>query len=890
MGRASRNTKSSRGGKDAVGTITSARRPKVHLRMMVIGGLLCVAMLAALGRVFMLQTLDAEMLKREAANNYSRVVSLDDRRGDIRDRNGSLLALSVHRWAVTVDPQQIEDVNETAQALADIVNMSPEDIAEKISPNKKSVRASNNDPLYRSARKLIQPIANKVASLFNFPATSFDRSFELLSYFHKMEQLRIPGLYKIVRTMNQAAESASRAITADADSLRFMPSSRRRFAYVARNVDDETIRRIDNYRTNRDKHCADERRMGGKCRNPMVGVHTRPEPRRYYPKRELATQLLGLVGVDSAPLSGVEHSMNEVLSGGEYRARIVRDYRGRSMYLEGLPENSASMARSVELTIDEKIQSRAEEILGQTCKTSGARAGYAIVQRVTTGEILAAASYPSMNPNTYREFFGQYRPLRHERQALEQAKDDLQWAAGSPLAKHTHNGNGKGHARDAKRSLRQHTNDFVEFEHAYPRASKHVAFQDVYEPGSITKVFTLAAWLDSGVRPLDHLYDLERGSWSLSETEDLVIHDEKSLSKGNVHLIIQKSSNIGVAKMAMDMGREQLNETLRAFGFGQRTGSGFPGEGRGLLKKVEDWGRVEIANIAFGQGQAATGIQLVTALSALGNGGKLMRPMLVRRIVDSEGRVVKRWEPEMVRQVVSPEVARTTVDIMRSVVEPGGTGSQAYIPEYPVAGKTGTGQKTYLSKAGYSDDMWVATFFGLAPADDPELAVMVLIDEPKGKRYGGVVAAPAFQKLTKWSLRYLGIPSPYEVGEQIAWLDPEVLAERRKVTPETRAAQGFEHLAPPVDTHFMDQVIVPDFRGMTMDQVRRNAQEVGLNINYVGSGVARHQDHQPQGRTEPWSTVAVFFEKRGPRQMPPFSSIRAAGTASLGPRQTGGRP
>jgi stage V sporulation protein D (sporulation-specific penicillin-binding protein) len=214
-------------------------------------------------------------------------------------------------------------------------------------------------------------------------------------------------------------------------------------------------------------------------------------------------------------------------------------------------------------------------------------------------------------------------------------------------------------------------------------------------------------------------------------------------------------------------------------------------------------------------------------------------------------------------QVVSEKTSRTVLDLMRAVVEPGGTGTRAYIPEYPVAGKTGTGQKSHLKKRGYANDMWVSTFFGVAPADNPELAVVILVDEPKGKRHGGgVFAAPSFKRIMRWSLKYLGVPSPYDAGKQVAWNDPAELKKRRAQAPAGKT-DTHASLAPPIAASEAGNVAVPSFSGMTMDQVRRLARTSGLIVQYRGSGLARSQDIPTHERVPAWTPITVFFQPRG---------------------------
>ena len=727
---------------------------------------------------------------------------------------------------------------------------------------------ANTDPTSRLARHAVRPLAQAVSRVFGFNETRFDRKLDLLEHFFRTDQLRTRGVYAVVNALEELASAVDRVMSKSKEGLRFFSSSGRRFVYLDRDIDDETARRIETMKQRYSEGCRVSRREGRKCRNPLAAIDLRPEPRRYYPKRQLGTQLVGLVGSDSKGLDGIERSLDGVLAGKEHTTRIIRDRRGRDIYLEGIPEDSDYTAHTVELTIDQDLQALAENVISKTCLASGARAGYGIVMKVDTGEVLAAASFPTFNPNTYRSFFKERRPMVDQRVALAQARDDLRWAATWPGMSQTHPGRTKELLRGSWRELARQTNAFVEYQHGYPNAARHIAFQSAYEPGSILKVLTLAAWLEEDIRPISHQFDLMNGEWDLEDgTETLEsskIGDDHRYDVATSDPVygLKTSSNIVYGQMGLDLGPERLERYLRSFGLGHQTGIGFPGESRGLLREASEWKKVETVNIAFGQGVSATGVQLVSSLSALANGGVRMKPMLIRRIISPDGRVSQEWEPEVLERVISERTANTVLDVMATVIEPGGTGTRAYIPEYPVAGKTGTGQKPHLRKKGYAENMWVATFFGIAPLDDPELAVLVLIDEPKGKRYGGVVAAPAFREIMRGSLRHLGVPSPYDDAYQVAAIDPQELQVRR--SKPKRTDDSLASAAPPIDPDEAAEVPVPDFVGMTMDQVRRTAAEFGLDVRYIGSGTARSQDLPPHERVAAWSEITIVFEPRSP--------------------------
>lgn len=880
-----------RRGPDRLARAPEAREASVRRRMLLTGLGLFACIVAATTQIAVLQTVEAEALRAEAARNYQRTMALDDWRGDITDRDGALLAVDVHRWAVTADPTRV-DVTEApnaARILSEILGSDTGTLLDKLVASRAdSPQDDPADPATKFARQAVRPAAEAVAQIFDFPVERFERKMRLLEYFYRMDQLRTRGIYRLVDTLTRIAEVTAKAINAGAASLRFFPNRGRRFVYLARDVDDDVARTIYDARQRLFERCAQVRDEGGECQNPLAAIQLQPEPHRYYPKRELATQLLGLVGTNSHALDGIERAMDGVLAGGHHTVEVIRDRRGRSMFLDGIPDDTPLGAPTVELTIDQQIQALAERALHQACLAAGARAGYAIVMQVKTGEILAAASFPTFNPNTYREFYEDRQPLVDERIALGQRREDLAWAAGWPGLKDAFPGTAGEAIREAQASQARETNAFIEYEHHYPNAARHSAFQDAYEPGSIMKAFTLAAYLDAEVHPMSWRYELMNGRWELHDADENVIHDDHRYDQesADVTYALKTSSNIVFGQMGVDLGAERLWKYLDAFGFGQPSGAGFPGESSGRLRNGSEWKMVETANIAFGQGVSATGVQLVGALSALANGGVRMRPLLVRRVLDQDGRVVRHWEPTAVGRVVSERAARTTLDIMRGVVEPGGTGVKAAIPEYPVAGKTGTGQKPHLRMRGYADNMWVGTFFGVAPADSPELAVLVLVDEPQGKRYGGVVAAPAFREIMQGALRRLGVPSPMDAGRQVAWIDPEELAKRRAlVAPQPRRLSA---QAPPVDPGAAGDVPVPDFRGLTMDAARRTAAEVGLTVQLVGSGTAKSQDLAPQSRVEAGSEVTVVFEPRAPGAS--LASRAAAGPSQATPPRQGVPP
>ena len=363
------------------------------------------------------------------------------------------------------------------------------------------------------------------------------------------------------------------------------------------------------------------------------------------------------------------------------------------------------------------------------------------------------------------------------------------------------------------------------------------AVADSFEPGSTFKVFLVASALDEGIVKPGDIYNCEGGSYRIANR---VIHDDHPHPRLTVSEIIKYSSNIGAAKIGFKMGEERVARYLRNFGFGQRTGIDLPAESPGYLKK-RLYG-IELATTAFGQGVTLSAVQLTSAISAIANGGNLMRPYVVERILDDDGREIQRFEPQLLRRVISPESAAAISRMMETVTEEGGTGTKAAIEGFRVAGKTGTAQKVDSVTRAYSPSKRIGSFVGFVPADKPRLTIAVIIDEPQGVKYGGVVAAPAFQSIASNTLAYLKVT-------------PQVSRAARRPAPAEAAGAPARPAAEEVDTVAEDDsagdqpagtTLMPDFRGMSMRRVLQVMEKRSLNIRLKGSGRATEQ-HPPPG-------------------------------------------
>ena len=279
------------------------------------------------------------------------------------------------------------------------------------------------------------------------------------------------------------------------------------------------------------------------------------------------------------------------------------------------------------------------------------------------------------------------------------------------------------------------------------------ALTDTYEPGSTMKVIVAAGALEEKVMRSGTMMFGEYGQMTVANT---IIHDHEKLGWMTFSQMIHKSSNIGAAKTGMLLGEKRLYRYLQAFGFGQKTDIDLPGEVSGLLKPPKHWGRRSLASISMGQEIGVTALQMVTAVAAVANNGVLMKPYVVSEIRDQKGQLVKEMLPQVRRRVISPDTAKTLTTIMEGVVT-SGTGTKAAIPGFRVAGKTGTAQKVDPLTGTYSKTKLIGSFVGFVPADSPRLAMIVVIDEPEGDAWGGVVSAPAFQRIGQQVLTYLGV-------------------------------------------------------------------------------------------------------------------------------------
>jgi cell division protein FtsI (penicillin-binding protein 3) len=377
-----------------------------------------------------------------------------------------------------------------------------------------------------------------------------------------------------------------------------------------------------------------------------------------------------------------------------------------------------------------------------------------------------------------------------------------------------------------------------------PAALRNRAISDSFEPGSTFKIFLVSSALESRVIRAGDSFNCENGSYSMSGR---TIHDTHRYGALTVPQILKYSSNIGAAKIGSRLGPERLYAGLTSFGFGEKSDIDLPGEAGGLLRQQAKWYGIDLATISFGQGVTATALQITTAVSAVANGGNLMKPYLVDRVTDDNGVVLQQFVPQLKRRVISAETAKTVAHMLEGVVDEGGTGTSAAVEGYRVAGKTGTAQKVDPATHGYSARKRTASFVGFVPLDRPRLTILVVVDEPTTSPYGGVVAAPAFSAIAQQTLCYLKVPLDKIVKRKVAPVEAKSASKPEPETAEGGIVEGSEAGS------------MPNFRGMSMRQVLRIMEKRGLNVKLQGSGRAAEQNPPPGSRINTQDQVWVRF-------------------------------
>jgi cell division protein FtsI/penicillin-binding protein 2 len=542
----------------------------------------------------------------------------------------------------------------------------------------------------------------------------------------------------------------------------------------------------------------------------LRGVYFQKEMKRFYPKGELAAQVLGYVGLDDHGLGGLEYRMNKAIQGTPSHILVAADARRQSFHST---ERAGQPGKNVVLTLDENIQYIAEKALAEAAAKWKMASGTVVVQNPQTGEILAMASYPTFDPND----FGTSAPPSRINRAIS-------W---------------------------------------------------VFEPGSTFKLVTVSAALEEHLATPQEVINCQDGSIVLAGH---LIHDDHAYGDLTVRQVVARSSDVGAIKLGLRLGEDRFYRYIRAFGFGSTTNVELPGEERGLLQPPSRWSGISIGEMSMGQEVGVTALQLISAYSAIANGGMLFQPRVVRDVFlgDSNDTVA----PASGHRIVSRETAERMKELLAGVVE-GGTGTTAQLAGYSAAGKTGTAQKID-STGTYSRTHYVPSFVGFAPVQNPAVTILVVIDSPVGAYYGREVAAPVFRSIAEQTLGYLNVPQ----DNPSSW--PQVASSAPAGSPRQQRGDraGFpstvseppEVAASPVRTVAFTKsplpeaggtlvlddgpmVAVPDFAGMALRQVAEDCQKLGLDLNLRGSGVAIEQMPPPRALVPSGSRVLVRFAR-----------------------------
>ena len=633
----------------------------------------------------------------------------------------------------------------------------------------------------------------------------------------------IPDLANTISLIARITRDDPRVLLADC-------RARKTFCWVARKADAEVVERI--------------RGMN------LQGIHFQKEPKRFYPKRDLAAQMLGYVGTDDQGLSGLERQFNSELQGKPGKLMISVDARKRWFSsVEKQPEPGNNLV----LTVDQNIQYIAERELETAMEQTKAIAGTVIVQNPRTGEILALANRPTFNPNLRKEI------------TVEALKDR--------------------------------------------------AVSDVYEPGSTFKIVTVSAGLEERITRPDEMFDCQMGSIVIN---GMRIRDSKPHGVLSVSDIIAESSDVGAIKIALRLGEDRFYKYIRAFGFGQQTGIELPGETRGLTKPVNRWSKVSIGAISMGQEIGISPLQLIGLISTIANDGVWVAPRIVAGTVEPQSTPQTiSFQPGENRRVISPLTAAQMREMLQGVVLHG-TGRKAILEGYSSAGKTGTAQKVDPATGVYSKTKYVASFAGFAPVNDAKVAVAVILDSAVGLHQGGQVSAPVFQRVAQQVLEYMHVPHDVELPPS-----RQVLMARRNASDKDLDESSPDHLgasldladagvapptpAQPKSARISEQVVpaslttretvapavtadnspsvkpddtpdqklpasgtvvleaeeggisVPSFLGKNVRAAVEAAQDAGLDLDAVGSGVAREQSPAPGAKVATGSRVMVKF-------------------------------
>lgn len=509
-------------------------------------------------------------------------------------------------------------------------------------------------------------------TLFAKRGTIYDRNMNELAMSRKVGSIFANP--KKIKQKAQVSLKLSRLTGVSSLEIFKKLKAKKSFVWISRLVDDSISEKLE-------KH-------------PIDGVGLVHEYKRFYHNQELGGQVLGVVGVDSQGMEGIEYAYDSFLQGKNKSFALLRDALGRVVSMDETLIMESREGHSLVLTIDKTLQFLAEQELELQVQKFSAKQGLAIIQNVRTGEILAMAHYPFFNPNRFKQ---------------------------------------------------------------YPQSLwRNRAVQETFEPGSTFKIFLAARALEKGFSPFDKFY-CENGLFKLNYKDKIREAEQHKYKWLTFQDILKFSSNIGAAKIGLKLGKKSFYQKINDFGFGQKTGIDITGESPGIVRSVEDWGTVELSNISFGQGIGVSAIQLVSAMSAIANDGEYKTPFVVKKIIDAETGSITEKNSPILKKVISRQVSDQLTRMLIRATQKDGTGFMATLENVSIAGKTGTAQKPNPKGRGYLSDKFIASFLGFFPAQakdtEPKYTILVIIDEPKKHQFASIVAAPLFKTLAMHVLR-----------------------------------------------------------------------------------------------------------------------------------------
>ena len=582
----------------------------------------------------------------------------------------------------------------------------------------------------------------------------------------------------------------------------------------------------------------------------IKGLQVADGSRRYYPNEDFASYILGFTNIDNVGLNGIEKTYNKYLSGITGKKINVRDLIGHQLPYDEEKLYEAQDGYNLVLTIDENIQRFAEETASKYKEETLAKNISIIVMDPNNGDILAMANNPNYNPNEPRE------PIN-----MEMAEE---WEKLLP----------------------------EDLQQQWYSMWRNYAISDIYEPGSTFKTVMAAAAIEEGVANPDTRFYCNGyiSGTPLKCSRWYNPHQSLNLMEG-----LAESCNVVFVDIGRKLGKEKTLKYIEGFGFGEKTGIDLLGEQAGLIPSSPDVIRdINLATISYGHGIAVTPIQLINSISTIANGGNLMKPRLVSHIIDGEGNVVEEIAPKNKRKVISDSTSKTMLAMMEEVVS-SGTGGNATVPGYKVGGQTGTAKKIIDGK--YVDGKYIGSFTAVAPAENPKMAILVIVDEPEGVYYGGSTAAPAASEVIEKTLSYMEIKPEYtekekknqkdviktpnligktlkEAGQIIIdsklkySVDSDIASEDIRVIKQYPAPGTDLEKGALIDIYLEDKnlsentVVVPNLINKTKKEAIKILEKAGLKYHLLGEGLVVKQNPSPGTSVKSRSNVEIELKEK----------------------------